>query len=279
MKVIFAKNIGFCPGVKRAVRIAKTSLKQDPKPVQFLGELVHNEKVMEIIEKNGGKILHNTNEIEKGTLIIRAHGEIIDFKKIKKEVVVRDATCPLVKKAHRSAENLLKNGYFVIIIGDKNHPETKGINNSIKNKGIIIEKESEAKKLPKFKKIGVVSQTTQTQDFVNKILKILKHKTKELKFINTICPGVAQRQKELANILQSSDGILVIGSSTSANTSRLLKAAKENKKPALRVNSLTELKNIKFPKIKRLGVVSGTSTPDWEINKIKKWLQKDVKQK
>ena len=271
MKVVFAKNIGFCSGVKRAIDIAKISFKKDQKPIQFLGNLVHNEKVIKSLREEGGKIVSDLDQVKSGTLIIKAHGisPILETK-IAKLVLVRDATCPLVRKAQLAARGLFENGYQVIIIGDRNHPETEGIKGYTKNQAVIIENESQAKKLPKFKKIGVVSQTTQNLDKVDQILKILKQKGNKFKWVNTICPEVLIRQKELSEILKKADGILVIGSPTSANTTRLIGIVKKSKKPVWWINALEDLKKQKLTNVSILGVVSGTSTPDWEIKKIKK---------
>jgi len=274
MKVIFAKNIGFCSGVKRAVSIAKKSVKEDPKPIQFLGSLVHNEKVIERFRKKGVKFVVSPKQAISGTLIIQAHGFPPLSEEIKKRLLIRDATCPLVKKAQVLANFLYQKDYQIIIVGDKNHAETKGIKGYIDNKATIVENENQAKKLPKFKKIGIVAQTTQGIEKFNQIIKILKSKTNEIKWFNTICPEVNARQKELNEILRISGGILVVGSRSSANTKRLVEKVKKLKKKVFWINSLEELKNKKLKGISTLGVVFGTSTPDWEIEKIKKYLEK-----
>lgn len=279
MEIIFAKHIGFCSGVKRAVSIAEKSLKNDPKPIYFLGSLVHNEKVIEKFKKKNVKFVLNPKEAEAGTLVIQAHG-FPPFPKKNNKLLIKDATCPLVKKAQILASSLYKNGYQVIIMGEKNHSETKGINGCIKNKAIIIENEKQAKELPKLEKIGIISQTTQGMEKFNKILKILSKKAGEIKWFNTICPEVCARQKELNEIIKMSDEVLVIGSRLSANTKRLAEKAKKLKKKTFWVNSLEELKHEELNNISKLGVVSGTSTPNWEIEKIKKYLKKyDPKKK
>ncbi len=280
MKIIFAENIGFCSGVKRAISIAEKAIKEDPKPIQFLGNLVHNEKVIEKFKKKGVKFVKDFRKAKEGTLIIQAHGFPPFSGKINKELLIRDATCPLVKNVQLTAALLHKKGYKVIIVGDKNHSETKGINGYVKNKAIIIESENQAEKLnlSRFKKIGVVSQTTQNLSRFNKILKILRSRMPRLgemnkiKSFNTICPEVIVRQKDLANILKKSEGVLIIGSHLSANTKRLVQIVKKFRKQAIWINSLEELKDKKIRKISTLGVISGTSTPDWEIKKIKKYL-------
>jgi len=273
MRVIFAKNIGFCSGVKRAITIAEKPLRKDPKPIQFWGSLIHNEKVIEKFIKKGVKLTKNLKEVKSGTLIIQAHGRPPFSNQIKKNIVVRDATCPLVKKVQLIAKSLCRKGYQVIIIGDKNHFETKGIRGHTNKKGIIVENKKGAEGLSKFKKIGVVAQTTQGLDNVKQVLDILKKKSKEIEYINTLCPEVQNRQKELNSILKKTDGILIIGSRSSANTNRLVEIVKKSKKPLWWINSLGELKKINFKGISSLGVTSGTSTPDWEIQRIRKYLK------
>ena len=272
MKLIIAKNIGFCSGVKRAIMIAEKSLKEDVKPIQLLGSLVHNENVIEKFRKKGIKFIIKPEQTKLGTLIIQAHG-FPPFK-LSKKILIRDATCPLVRKVQTLAKLLHKKGYKIIIIGDKDHSETKGINGYVKNKAIIIENKAQIKKLKKIKKIGLVVQTTQDLDKFLKIVEILKNKFKKIKWFNTICPEVIARQKELDKILKICDGILVIGSRSSANTKRLVEKAKKLNKKVFWVNSLKELKNKKLKKVFTLGVVSGTSTPNWEVKKITQWLKK-----
>jgi len=273
MEIIFAKNVGFCTGVRRALDISRESLGNDKKPVQFLGEIIHNERVINEIKKQGGKIIEKPSDAKSGTLVIRAHGtpplpELAG-------VLVRDATCPLVKRAQDAAKSLFGQGLKVIIIGEKNHPEVEGIRGNIGKEGIVIENESEAKKLKNLDKIGVMAQTTQSLEKAEKIIKILRKKSKELKWINTLCPQVLFRQKELATILKKADGILVIGSSTSANTARLAKIAQKKGKAVWRINSADKLKKEEFKNIKTLGVVSGTSAPDWEVEEIRTWLRQN----
>ena len=275
MKIIFVKNLGFCSGVKRAVAISEKSLAKDPRPIQFLGAPIHNEKVIREIRKKGGRFISNPAQAKFGTLVIRGHGMPPFIPP--KNVLIKDLTCPLVKKAQLAARSLSEKGYKVVIIGDKEHPEVEGIRGYAQNKATIAGSEQQAKKIGKFQKIGVVAQTTQDFNKVNQILKILKRKTKDFQWKNTLCPEVLSRQKELFQILKKADGVLVIGSQTSANTGRLTKMVKNAKRKLFWINSPENLKRIDFKKVSVLGVVSGTSAPNWEIEKIKKWL--DTKQK
>ncbi len=275
MRTIFAKHIGFCSGVKRAVSLAENSLKKDKKPIWFLGELVHNEKVLEKFRKRRVKFISNPKRTKSGTLIIQAHGFPPFSEKISKKLLIRDATCPLVKRAQLLVKFLEQKGYQVVIVGDKGHSETKGIKGYTRKGAIIVENEKQAGKLPRYEKIGVVVQTTQWPENFNKILKILKKKSRQIKWFNTICPEVNIRKKELNEISRRSQEILVIGSHLSANTKRLIQTAKKMKKKVFSANSLEELKKKKkkFKGVSVLGVVSGTSASDREIEKIKKWLE------
>lgn len=272
MKIIFAKNIGFCSGVKRAIALTESSLKENPQPIHFLGELVHNENVLECFSKKGVKFTKRLAGIKKGTLIIQAHGRP-PLPRLSK-ITIKDATCPLVKRAQLAARSFHQQRHQVIILGDANHSEVIGIKGYTNNKALVIKDEKEAATLPFINKAALVVQTTQNHEKLNKTLRVLKKRVKKISLSNTICPEVTARQKEIKQILKRCDGILVIGSKLSANTRRLAERVKQSKKKLIWVNSLKELKN-NMPQIKcqRLGVISGTSTPDWEIDKIKKYLK------
>jgi len=271
MKLIIAKNIGFCSGVKRAIQIAEKSLKQDKKPVQFLGSVVHNEEVLEKLKKLGGTFIKGFKDAKSGIVIIQAHG-VPPFKNTESEIILKDATCPLVKKVQLLAERLEEAGYQVVIVGDKEHSETKGIKGYAK-KAIVIENEKQARNLSKFKRVGVVVQTTQDLENVNKILSILKSKSESIKFFNTLCPEVRSRQIETKKLSKVADGMLIIGSKNSANTNRLKEIAQKGTKKVWILNTYKELNRDNLSKIKILGVVSGASTPGWEIEKIIKCLK------
>lgn len=254
--------------------MADESIKKEKEPIQFLGSIVHNEEVLDRFKKLGVKIVKEIKEVKSGILIIQAHGIPPLKTKLDNKIILKDATCPLVKRVQLIAQKLFKQGYQIIIIGDKKHSEVKGIKGYTKNKAIVIENEKETKNLPYFKKIGVIAQTTQNLENVNLILKALKNNSKNIEYINTICPEVQIRQKELILIFKQVDAILVIGSKSSANTKRLVALAKKNKKTVFMVNSPEDLKKENLQNIKTLGIVSGTSTPDWIIKNVVQWLKR-----
>ncbi len=286
MKLIIAKHIGFCSGVKRAIMISRQALKEKAKPVQFLGSIVHNEQVVKSFLKKGVIFKKNIEDIKKGALIIQAHGAPFFKHSLNNNIKIKDATCPLVKKVQLLAQSLEKQAYQIIILGDKNHSEVKGIKGYLKNKSIIIKNVKEAEKiiLPKNKRIGLISQTTQSLDNFNKVVKILRKKFKKIKYYNTICPEVQIRQKETKSIIKKADLILLIGSKSSANTKELYRLCQRAKKKICWINSLQELKEQKLdflPKKREkekedsflLGVISGTSAQNSEIKKIINYLE------
>lgn len=276
MKILFAKHIGFCSGVRRAVKIAMDALENDPEPVQFLGEIVHNELVIKKVKEKGGKTISDFNKVKEGTVVIRAHG--LPPMKKPENIKLRDTTCPLVEEAQKSAKDFYDKGYQVIIIGDKEHSEVKGINGYTENNAIIISTKKQAEQIKSLSKAAAVIQTTRDHIKTKKIIEILKKKIDNFEWKNTICPEVISRQKELTKIFNNSEGILVIGSKKSANTGRLVQMAKEKGKKVWWINTREEVKKIDFKDTKTLGVVSGTSAPDYEVNKIKKYLKENFKE-
>jgi len=277
MKIILAKNIGFCAGIKRALSLTEESIKLKQKPCQVLGSLLHNEEVAAKLQKRGVKFIKSIKEVKNGILIISAHGPgKEDLSKINnKDLKIIDATCLLVKKAQNLAHYPWAKGHKVIIIGDKGHTEVESIQGAINRKGIVIENEEEAKKLKLDQKklLAVVAQTTQNPARVERILRALKKKYKKVDFYNTLCPTVLNRQKETKEIAKKSDVMLVIGSKNSANTKRLVEISKELQKNTYQIENASQLKEEWFSGIKKVGIVGGTSTPEWLIKDVIKKLK------
>ena len=178
MKIVFAKNIGFCSGVKRAIALTEFSLKKEPKPVQFLGELVHNEGVLDYFSKRGVKFSKNLKAVKKGTLVVQAHGR--PPLPPLSGITLNDATCPLVRRAQLAAQAFHQQGYQVIILGEATHSEVIGIKGYAVNQALVVKDEAEAKKLPPFKKAALVAQTTQNHENFKKTLMVLKKRVKKL---------------------------------------------------------------------------------------------------
>ncbi len=274
IKIILAKNIGFCFGVKNAYNKSLESLKKEDKPCQMLGELVHNKAVVEELQKKGLIFISSVDQVKKGTVIIRAHGA--DKKTIQelkeKKVKIIDTTCILVKKAQNLAQKLEKEKRLIIIIGEKKHDEVKSIKGNLKYPAHVIEDKKDLKeiikKIPNNKLLGVIAQTTQDLDKVNDYLKNLKDNFKDVKYENTLCPSVLARQKEVKEIAKKSDIVLVIGSKNSANTQRLVKIVQEQSKRVINIENEKQVSQKLFKEKEKVGIISGTSVPDNLIKKI-----------
>lgn len=280
MKIILVPKIGFCFGVKRAVDISLESLGKGPGPCQVLGPLVHNELVVSQLKKKGVRFINSLKEAKGGTIIISAHGEDPKvLEKIKKMGYgMIDATCFLVTRVQSLARELQKKGHQVIIIGDRDHKEVKSIQAAIKGKGIIINNESDVFNLKTKKgQVAVVVQTTHNPVKVEEILKKLRKRFKSVEFHNTLCPTVQMCQKEVRKLTPMVDLMLIVGSKTSANTTRLVEIAKASNTTVCHLESAKELKKDWFFGVKKIGLAGGTSTPDWlikeVINKIKSYAQ------
>ncbi len=268
-KVVLAKNSGFCFGVKRAIELA---LKTKEK-VYTLGPLIHNPQVIAQLEQKGIVAIDSIDDIERGKIIIRAHGisrSVITRAK-KKELLVIDATCPFVKNVQQIAESLSRDGYQVVIIGEANHPEVIGIADRVRNP-IIIEDVSEVSGIGQFEKIGVVAQTTQSVENYKKMIHELRKHSKKIKISNTICNATKKNQNAAKELAKNVNLMIVVGGYNSGNTRRLAKLCSEIVETK-HIEVAEELKKKWFEKKKIVGVTGGASTPDWIIHEVIKSIE------
>lgn len=268
MKISVAKSAGFCFGVKRAIKTALEATRQDKK-IEMLGDIVHNETVVNQIKKAG---ISKINKLTKGgnkILLIRAHGTSMDTYRKAKELdyTIIDATCPMVKEIHKIAVEEEKKGYSIIIIGDKNHDEVKGIAGQLKQKPIIINKTAMGK-IKKIKKAAIVVQSTQDIEKVIRLVERLKKHIKNMVFHNTICKPTKMKQQEAKNLALKNDVMIIIGSKTSANTQRLFEISKSKNKKSHWVRSEKDIKKEWFKNAKSVGIAAGASTPDETTKKV-----------
>ena len=263
MKILVAKDAGYCFGVRDAVKLAKKS-GTDYKEVYMLGDIVHNEQVVSDLSKKGSKVVKNLDEIPKDKpVLFRAHGTDPKTWKAaqKKKLNIIDATCPLVTEIHEEIKSLEEEGRRTIIIGDHNHDEVVGIASQVKNATIISSAE-EARSLKKMKRAGVVSQSTQMIENVNEILNILSEKVYDLRFVNTICYPTRRNHEQIKKLADTCDLMVVIGSYTSANSKRLTQLSLARNKNSFQVTCADELKKSWFSNIGSVGISAGASTPD-----------------
>jgi len=270
-KVVLAKNSGFCFGVKRAIELALKIKKK----VYTLGPLIHNPQVIAQLEQKGIVVIDSIDDIERGKIIIRAHGiprSVITRAK-KKELSVIDATCPFVQNVQQIAESLGKDGYQVVIIGEANHPEVIGIADRVKNP-IIIEDVSKVSGIGQFEKIGVVAQTTQSVENYKKTIHELRKHSKKVKVFNTICNATKKNQSAAKELAKNVNLMIVVGGYNSGNTRRLAKLCSEIVETK-HIEVADELKKEWCEKREIIGVTGGASTPDWIIHEVIKSIEND----
>lgn len=263
MKILVAKDAGYCFGVRDAVNLAKKS-GDDFQEVYMLGDIVHNETVVDDLNKRGSKVVESLNDIpEDKPVLFRAHGTDPDTWKEaqKKKLNIIDATCPLVTEIHEEIKELESENRRTIIIGDHNHDEVVGIAAQV-NDPIIISCVDEAKELGKMKRAGVVSQSTQMIENVQEILNVLSEKVYDLRFVNTICFPTRRNHDQIKKLSNICDLMIVIGSFTSANSKRLTQLSLQRNKNSFQVTCADDINELWFDGVESVGISAGASTPD-----------------
>ena len=270
MKIELASNYGFCFGVQRAIEIAEKT-----KNANTFGPLIHNTLEINRLKNdfNVGLKEDISDIDEESTIIVRTHGiekNTLQNLKNKKNKII-DATCPYVKKPQNICEKMSKEGYYIIIFGDKNHPEIKGVRSYSGEKCIVVLDINELKKeYAKFKnhKVALVSQTTKKIQNFQEIASYLIANTKEVRIFNTICNATYENQEAAEEISKRSDIMIVIGGEHSSNTKQLLSICKEYCKDSYFVENENNLNKLWFKNKNYCGITAGASTPDWIIQKI-----------
>ena len=269
MKILLAKDAGYCFGVRDAVSLAYETAEKEGE-VFMLGDIVHNENVVEELEEAGVKVVNSLDKVpDNKPILFRAHGTVPDLWKESKmrEMEVVDATCPLVTEIHEEVKKLHSENRKIIIIGDHGHDEVNGIKEQVEN-AIVVANPEEAMQLRKIKKAGVVSQSTQMIENVQEIINILMTKVFDLRFVNTICFPTRRNHEQIKNLSEICDIMIVIGSFTSANSKRLTELAKMRNERTFQVTSAEDLEIDWFQNSDTVGVSAGASTPDNIINQV-----------
>ena len=280
-EVTTAKSAGFCFGVKRAVDMVYDEAKKGER-VYTLGPIIHNQQVVEDLEKKGVKVIDSVNDIsekENTTIIIRSHGvpqNVINALKEKKVNIV-DATCPFVSKIHKIVKQASEDGKTVVIVGSDNHPEVEGIKGWCVSKPIVIESASEAEKLDNFggKKLCIVSQTTFNYKKFKDIVDILSKKSYDIDVMNTICNATEERQTEAGTIARQSDAMLVIGGKHSSNTQKLYEICRKECENTYFIQTLDDLDLKQFQSFRSVGITAGASTPNNIIKEVQSYVRNE----
>ncbi len=267
MKVIVAKSSGFCPGVRNAINMAEKTLAKE-KNVHSLGEIIHNKDVVQKLAGAGLKIADKVEKIKSGTVIIRSHGATAaQIKKIEdKGLKIVNATCVLVKRVQKIAKLLYNQGYKVVIIGDKDHPEVQAVLGSAPEISVVGSK-GDISKLSKYKKLGVICQTTQSPEhFAQMLAEIAQTDFTELKVINTLCKEAIKRQSCAVELCKKVDIMFILGGLHSANTMKLAELCKKYNKKTFHLQNWKELDKTTLFGNNVAGITAGASTPQWVID-------------
>lgn len=269
MEIYVARRAGFCFGVKRAMGIARNTA-QGSERVYTLGPLIHNPQAVEELKRSGIVSVGDIRDVEGGKLIIRSHGVTLgEMEEIgRRGVEFVDATCPFVKKAQDHVKRLAEEGYFVVIVGDRNHPEVKGLVSYGGSEVMAIGGVEEVGEVPRKRRIGVVAQTTQPIDVLKKVVEALIPRVSELRVYNTICNATAVRQEESVELARKVDCMIVVGGYNSANTNRLAELCREIQERTYHIEVADEIRPEWLKGVERVGITAGASTPQWIIDEV-----------
>lgn len=282
MKLVVAKKIGYCYGVRDALdKVIKASEESNNDGVHTYGPIIHNPKAVHELKKNKNITpILSLDELKSNTLAIRAHGippKMLDSF-LKSGINVIDTTCPFVRKTQNIARKLLNEGYFVIILGKKKHPEVVGIAGHVENHHLIVEKEEDLETLTRKRKIGIVFQSTITVNDVGHLIPKIAAFSKELKIHTTICDITIKRQEEAREISKNVDFMIVVGGKNSSNTTKLAQVCEREGVKTVQIEDSCEIQNLDFNNVNSIGVTTGTSTPQDVIEGILVEIKKKVAQ-
>jgi (E)-4-hydroxy-3-methyl-but-2-enyl pyrophosphate reductase len=272
LEVVLSPYTGYCFGVKRAMRLIDQGVSEQPDvKIYTLGEIIHNPQAVAHLRERGVEPVSSLEEIEKGSfLIIRAHGvqpELIDEAK-RRGIQLLDATCPFVQKSQRYVRMLIKESYRVIIIGDADHPEVRSIAGHAGGNAIIIDNVDAAVKVPPMEKVGVVIQTTFSKENACDIIDILEKRIERLRVYDTICQATILRREATLELAGTVDVMLIVGGRTSSNTKRLYQMCIDKGITSHFVETADEIDPSWFRRCSRVGLTTGTSTPDWVVEQV-----------
>ncbi len=269
MEILLAESLGFCMGVKRAVELAYRALeKSEGLPVVMLGPLIHNAQEMARLASDGIKLGDENGWPSTGIAIIRAHGAAPQvYEELKaRGLRIMDGTCPYVHYSQRKALELREQGYEVVIAGDKNHPEIRGILGYLNGQAHVVKTVEEARALPSFDRVGTLAQTTLSPEKYRAIVAALR--AREIKVCETICDATEDNQAAVRRLAAEVERLYVIGGRHSANSNKLVEVARQQCPQAALIETAEEIQAEELRGVRRVGVSAGASTPDWLIQRV-----------
>nr|WP_320011693.1 4-hydroxy-3-methylbut-2-enyl diphosphate reductase [uncultured Desulfobulbus sp.] len=280
MNVLLANPRGFCAGVNRAISIVHQALERFSPPVYVLHEIVHNTHVLEELRKRGALFVEELEEIPTGAVaIFSAHGVSKEVARQAKDLGLRtiDATCPLVSKVHRRMIRLYTQGYDVLVIGHKGHPEVEGTCGQVEGEVQVISKAAEVAGLQVRdpQKVGYVTQTTLSVDDTEEMLDALRMQFPQISEPERtdICYATTNRQKAVRRLADEVDLILIVGSKNSSNSNRLREVAELRKTTAYLIDDASEINSDWLENVGTIGISAGASAPEHLVAEVIEWLR------
>ena len=276
-EIVLARVAGVCFGVRRAIDIALQTRNEKTGKITVLGHLVHNAHVLHTLKKQGIDTATDITDIKEGTVLLSAHGVSPQTVETltQKSLPLVDVTCPFVTKVHRMARLLCEQGYPIVLVGDSGHTEVNGILGAIQHYGgtaWLVSTPEQVATLPLGKKVGVLSQTTQTSAVYGSIVAEVSRRVTDVRAINTICGATDELQSAARDLARSVDVVLVIGGKNSANTRRLRELCEQEGIPSYHIESENDIDPQWLKNKPRIGITAGASTPDCLIESVARWL-------
>jgi 4-hydroxy-3-methylbut-2-enyl diphosphate reductase len=268
--VVITRRTGFCYGVREAIDYAKSAAAQG-KLTHTLGQVVHNEGVIEQLEAQGIRTVASLDEVREGAaVVIRAHGvapEVMDRAKARGLEVI-DGTCTWVIQEQRALEQLVADGYTIVLLGTPHHPEVAGLLGFAPD-AIVVDEEEDWERIPRTKRMALISQSTQPPWKFERLAAYLVSRCHELKIVNTICPVTIRRQQDTLEAAAAVDWMVVVGGRSSANTRELTRLCEIAGTPVLQIESAADLRDPDaFGAAEVVGVTGGTSTPIEDLQAV-----------
>lgn len=269
--------MGFCFGVRRAIAMVDEGAREGP--IASLGSVVHNPVVVQRLQERGVRVVSSLDEVQEGTVAVTAHGRGPEIVQETQERGLRliDATCPIVRKSQKAAQKLVDAGFKVIIYGEANHPEVRGVLAWTRGQGVAIIDPTEPVEIPR-RKVALLSQTTKSEgSFARFVAQFVAHnigRFNELRVINTTCPETDERYDAARELASQCDVVVVVGGKNSANTRRLAQTCMEAGVETYHVETAAELDPQWFEGKEVVGVTAGASTPDESIEEVINWIER-----
>jgi len=269
MRILRAAHLGMCFGVRDAIALALQHA--DAGPLTILGDLVHNPTVLSALEAKGIAVAQDLAHVRTPTLMVTAHGtsERTLARTSALGLTVVEATCPLVHVAHRAVAALVRDGYHVVIIGQRGHVEVRGLTGDLDAVDVVLDEEG-VLALEEHPRIGIVAQTTQSIEKVRHLAASIRRRfpRSDVRFLDTVCKPTKERQHAASELARASDVVIVIGGETSNNTRELVKTCGRYCSRVHHVQTEADLSPAWFREARTVGITAGTSTPDEVIDRV-----------